>query len=132
MRWKIIIKTESGIKTLGEIFDDEAPNTARKIVEALPIEGSATKWGDEIYFMIDLKIPPENAREKVKLGEIAYWPEGPAICLFLGPTPISPSPEDIRAYSPVNVIGRITESIEELKKIKEGERIQILLSNSSG
>ena len=37
---------------------------------------------------------------------VAYWPEGKAICLFLGPTPISKDGK-ILAYSPANVVGKI-------------------------
>ena len=38
--------------------------------------------------------------------DVAYWPEGRAICLFLGPTPISKDGK-ILAYSPVNIVGKI-------------------------
>ena len=38
--------------------------------------------------------------------DVAYWPTGKAICLFFGPTPIGKK-DEIRPYSPVNVIGKI-------------------------
>ena len=37
---------------------------------------------------------------------MAYWPEGKALCLFFGPTPISKDGK-ILAYSPVNIVGKI-------------------------
>jgi hypothetical protein len=38
--------------------------------------------------------------------DVAYWPEGRAICLFFGLTPISKN-DKILAYSPVNIVGKI-------------------------
>ena len=48
----------------------------------------------------------ENAKTEVDRFDVAYWPEGKAICLFLGPTPISKDGK-ILAYSPANVVGKI-------------------------
>ncbi len=36
------------------------PATAKKIQASLPLEGTALKWGDEIYFYVDVEIPKEN------------------------------------------------------------------------
>lgn len=48
---------------------------------------------------------PENSRALVDLMDVAYWPQGRAICLFFGPTPISKKGE-IKPYSPVNINGK--------------------------
>ncbi|MEO9295908.1 MAG: cyclophilin-like family protein [Nitrososphaera sp.] len=64
-------------------------------------------WGDEIYSSaIPVKADEKNAKSKVELYDVAYWPEGSALCFFFGPTPISKAGE-ILPYSPVNVIGTI-------------------------
>ena len=61
--------------------------TAEKILELLPIEGNANVWGDEIYFDIGLRLDLESdARAEVEVGELGYWPMGPAFCIFYGPT----------------------------------------------
>ena len=79
--------------------------TARLIWDALPIEGRANRWGDEIYFEIPVKTGQEpDAREEVAVGELGYWPVGHAFCIFFGPTPVS-TDERPRAYSPVNKWG---------------------------
>jgi len=44
--------------------------------------------------------------DEVEVGEIGYWPEGKAFCIFFGPTPISQAGKIIPA-SAVNIIGRI-------------------------
>ena len=48
----------------------------------------------------------ENAKTEVNELDVAYWPEGKALCLFFGPTPISKDGK-ILAYSPVNIVGKI-------------------------
>ncbi|WP_435066851.1 cyclophilin-like fold protein [Haloplanus sp. C73] len=86
---------------------DESPETRRAIADALPIDGQATRWGDELYFRIPVDVDAEpTARAEVEPGTIAYWPSGNALCLFWGPTPASTGTEP-RAASPVNVVARI-------------------------
>ncbi len=84
---------------------DENPETRTAVERALPIEGEATRWGDELYFGSEIDIPAESPRAEVEPGTLAYWPQGNAICLFWGPTPASTDDEP-RAASPVNVFAR--------------------------
>ncbi|HOT90608.1 MAG TPA: cyclophilin-like fold protein [Anaerolineae bacterium] len=96
--------------TAGEVSLEAELNdspTAQQIWDALPITGSANTWGDEIYFEIPVtaRQAPE-ARAEVEVGELGYWPVGRAFCIFFGPTPVS-TDERPRAYSPVNVVGRV-------------------------
>ena len=79
---------------------------AHAIWDALPIEGSANVWGDEIYFRIPVSLAEDEAQEVVELGDLGYWPPGNAFCIFYGPTPMSRGNE-IRPASPVNVFGRL-------------------------
>ena len=81
---------------------EESPETRAAIEAALPIEGSATRWGEELYFRSEIDVPAESPRATVEPGALAYWPQGNAICLFWGPTPASTGDEP-RAASPVNV-----------------------------
>jgi len=105
--------------------------TARQIYEALPLEGTANLWGDEIYFEIPLVIKLEgNARETVAVGDLGYWPAGPAFCLFFGPTPVS-TDELPRAYSPVNVFGRLKGDTAQLKTVASGSTVRVARGNQS-
>ena len=96
--------------------------TARMVYDALPIVSKANLWGDEIYFDVDLQADEENSQLTVAAGDIALWLEGPALCIFLGKTPISRGNE-IRPASAVNVIGKIKDISMLFRKLKGGEKI---------
>jgi hypothetical protein len=99
--------------------------TAVKILEALPFESIVNTWGDEIYFTIPVAVQQEHdARAEVEIGELAYWPMGKAFCIFFGPTPVSRDDKP-RAYSPVNVFGRVLGDATALKGITNGARIRV-------
>lgn len=99
--------------------------TAQKLWDALPIEGKANLWGEEIYFEIPISAPQEpDAREEVSVGTIAYWPAGEAFCIFFGPTPASTG-EKPRAYSPVNILGKIEGDLSGLSNVQTGARVYL-------
>ena len=98
--------------------------TANEVFEVLPITAAVNTWGDEIYFTIPVTAVPEDAREVVNLGDIAYWPPGRAMCIFFGKTPVSKGNE-IRPASAVNIIGKLEGDYKSLKKVKDGEAITI-------
>ena len=102
--------------------------TALRIWEALPIEGTARTWGDEIYFEIPIVADQEpDARAAVEVGELGYWLLGHAFCIFFGPTPAS-TDERPRAYSPVNILGCVSGDATQFRNIQEGTRVQITRS----
>lgn len=114
--------TASGYEFIAELYNTP---TAAKLLDELPLEGTANIWGDEIYFNVEVECKEEkDARQVVEVGELGYWPMGPAFCIFYGPTPISDGNEP-RAYSNVNVFGRIVEGIENLRKVNQGEKVKV-------
>ena len=118
---KLMIEVEN-ISMEAELLDTP---TARQIAQALPIVGSVNVWGDEIYFDIPLTIDQEpDARQDVAVGDLGYWPVGPAFCIFFGPTPVS-SGDQPRAYSPVNVFGRVLGDPQLFKGVPGGATITI-------
>ncbi|MEM7825706.1 MAG: cyclophilin-like fold protein [Candidatus Aenigmatarchaeota archaeon] len=122
---KILIETQHG-NLKAKINENKNTRTAKAIIEALPIEGKINKWGNEIYFKISAEIEKENSQEEVEVGDLAYWVEGSCFCIFFGRTPASKTDKP-RAYSAVNVFGRITSKnfIQTLKKVKSGEKVMI-------
>lgn len=113
----------SGQISMSAVLNDSS--TAEKIHDALPLEGRANIWGDEIYFDIPLTLEQEpDAREDVETGEIAYWPAGSAFCIFFGPTPASKGDKP-RAYSPVNVFGNISGDARIFKNVSQGDIVRV-------
>jgi hypothetical protein len=121
MEKKINIK--AGIVEARAVLNDSL--TARKIWEALPIEARANTWGDEIYFDIPVKASLEkDARDRVEVGDLGYWPTGNAFCIFFGPTPVSRG-DEVRPASAVNVIGRVSGDPKVFKKVPSGAKVRI-------
>jgi hypothetical protein len=102
----------------------EGNKTAEAIISALPIEGRASTWGDEIYFSIPVEAEPEDPRETVELGDLGYWPPGNAFCVFFGKTPVSRG-DEIRPASPVNVFGKVGGDPKVFKKVKSGDSVKV-------
>jgi uncharacterized protein len=99
--------------------------TALQVWDALPIDGRASTWGDEIYFEIPVVAKQAaDARAEVAVGELGYWPAGHAFCVFFGPTPVSDGPAP-RAYSPVNVLGRVIGDATALCAVRDGAQVRI-------
>lgn len=121
---KIKIISETIGEVLAEVQEDRNPKTAKAVLAALPIESEARRWGDEVYFEVPLELGAENAQEEVEVGDLAYWPQGPALCIFFGPTPASEGNRP-RAASGVNVFGKILGDPMVFGKVQEGDRLRV-------
>jgi hypothetical protein len=99
--------------------------TAERLWEALPFESTVNTWGQEIYFSIPLQHDlGADARDKMEIGELGYWPTGSAFCIFFGKTPASKGDEP-RAASPVNPLGHIEGDVKVFRGIRDGETIRV-------
>ena len=98
--------------------------TSKKILESLPIEGNINLWGDEIYFKIPVSMGLEEPiKQNMEIGNLAYWPEGNAFCIFFGRTPASINSEP-RAIVPITFLGNIEKGKTKIfKEAKEGDKI---------
>lgn len=113
-----------GLTLEAELLDTP---TAAAIVAALPLEVRVQTWGDEVYFGIEVSVRRENdARALIQAGEIAYWPDGEAIAIGFGPTPIS-APGEIRLASPCNVWATAIGDVKTLKPVRAGSRVKVAL-----
>ncbi|UCG36664.1 MAG: hypothetical protein JSV64_08740 [Candidatus Bathyarchaeota archaeon] len=100
----------------GELIRHLAPRTVDAIIKMFPIEGRAALWKEEVYFEIPVKMGDEKAKPQVEKGTIAYWPMGTALCIFYGTS---------QPYSPVNIVGKITENLQIFSDAKSGTRIKV-------
>ena len=120
MRIKITIGKLVVFATLNE------SKTAKFIWDNLPLEAKGELWGDEIYSYISPKMGLEKAFAKtvVQVGDVAYWPEGPCLCLFFGMTPASRDGQ-IKPASAVNVFGKVEGDPLVLRQAKEGDVLKV-------
>jgi hypothetical protein len=114
--------TAGSVEAEAELLDNE---TARRIYEALPIEASASTWGDEIYFTIPVDCDPEpDARAEVEVGDLGYWLAGSGFCIFFGRTPMSSGDKPVAA-SEVNVFGKVVGDPTAFKAVRSGDKVML-------
>ena len=100
-------------------------STSKQLLTALPCEGDANTWGEEVYFAIPVKTVLEaDAQQVVEPGTVCYWVQGHSLALPFGPTPVSKGNE-CRLASPCNVLGKIEGDPRELGRVKQGMKVRV-------
>lgn len=91
----------------------------------LPLKNPFNVWGDEFYFSVPLDHPlDDTATRQVSIGDIGYWPPGPALAIFFGPTPMSTGDNPVPA-SEVNLVGCLFGDATMLRTEKQAGLITI-------
>ena len=116
-RCKIRLVAEGVGEAEAELIRFQSPMTVESLTKALPFEGRAARWKEEIYFETPVKLGSEKAKSKVEAGSMGYWPMGSALCIFYG---------DMEPYSPVNIVGRIVSNLELFRNVKSGTKIRVV------
>jgi hypothetical protein len=99
-------------------------DTANAIWLAAPFVSTTNAWGDEIYFEVPVHTALEHGRKVLEAGEVAFWPEGRAVCVFYGPTPISTGTEP-EAISEVSPIGRLVGDPRAFEVVGDRRKIMV-------
>jgi hypothetical protein len=114
---EVVFKMEGVGEAKGVLKRFLSPKTVDAILRALPIHSRAVVWKEEVYFETPVKAGLEKPKSEVEAGDIAYWPLGSAVCVFYGKS---------QPYSPVNLIGKVTEGISLFHGVKEGTPIVLV------
>jgi hypothetical protein len=104
---------------------EDITDTVEKLLSAVPFGATANRWGDEVYFETPVSAALEgDARAEMEVGDVAYWPDGHALAMFFGPTPVSTDGKP-RAYSPCNIVGKVTGEPARLKSVRTGASVEV-------
>src|ERR1039457_2718468 len=117
------IRFDFGALTLdAELLDTP---TAKAIAAALPLSSSVLTGGEEVYFDVPVEVAREpDARAVIVPGEIAYWPQGQAIAIGFGRTPLSKGKET-RLARPRHGFAKALGSVKVLGKVKTGSKVEV-------
>lgn len=107
-----IVCEAAGIEATATLNDSL---TARALLETLPVEAPARRWGREVYFDVPMRRDLESPVEQVSAGEIAYWPPGAAFCIFFGQQP----------YSAVEPLGGIDGDLDAFERVADGHLVRL-------
>ena len=102
---------------------NESP-IAQALSAALPMASTVNRWGEEIYFDVPVTAANAAPTTDVQVGDLAYWPEGPCLCIFFGKTPASRGSEP-RPASAVTIVGRTEAPAALLHSITDGMAIRV-------
>jgi hypothetical protein len=101
-----------GVEGVADLFEDRAPRTCAAIRGALPLAGTinhANFSGEEVSFpTVGLLWERENQLFECEPGDLGYFVQGPALCLYYGA---------LRVISPGNVFGRITVNLPRIQEV---------------
>lgn len=102
----IVIENEKIGEVKANLLLDKNPKTCKAIWDNLPLKLTLSRWGEELYGSIPIKIEEENSQLECEIGDVGYWMQGSGFCIFWGPTPASSNDKPVAA-SPVNVFAKI-------------------------
>ncbi len=114
---RIRVKVSGGPEVVVELRT-AGSQTVAELLRSLPFTSRAQVWGDEVYFDAPFHADQEHdARAEMEVGEVAFWPDGDALALFFGPTPVSDGLKP-KAAGPCNVIGTVLGDPSVLRSVR--------------
>jgi len=118
---EIRIRTRCGEWT-AELDDSDLSN---EIWLSLPFSADINMLGSQIYFEMVTDTKVKGDATKFSVGDIAYWPEADALCIFFGPTPLSGDDGEPVASFPMKKIGKVIGDCSGMEM--SGDRMRITM-----
>ncbi|MGQ9788170.1 MAG: cyclophilin-like family protein [Candidatus Hadarchaeaceae archaeon] len=100
-----------------ELLEDEHRKLCDTIWRVLPLDGVVDIWKEEIYFEIPVKMTPEKTTTRTVAGDVSYWPDGPAMCVFFGSS---------QPAGPVETFGIVRAGVENFRRLRAGDRVTVV------
>lgn len=122
-RHRIVIRAAGQSECIGELIRFLAPRTVARILKNLPFSGRASALPGGFYLSLPIQIGNEKATRILTQGDIAFWLLGNSLCFFT---------EDVRSYSPMNVVGKIVSPLNAFKQIPIGTQIHVAQVDPKG
>ncbi len=99
--------------------------TACKLMEVLPFQAKASRWGDEVYFKTPVETMLEpDAQQVVDPGTVCFWVKGHSLAIPFGPTPVSEA-QECRLVEKVNLLGKVRGDPTILRSVQDGDSIWV-------
>ena len=112
MSGRQLIVTLGGVEGIADLFETKAPKTCEAVWNALPLSETinhANFSGEEVSFpTFGLMWERENQLYENEPGDLGYFVQGPAICIYYGA---------LRVISPGNVFGRIVSNLPAIQQM---------------
>jgi hypothetical protein len=109
----IEISFENGLVLDATMDRVQAPLIVEDIKSMLPFEGKAVLMRGEMKITLGISRGNAKPTKDVEKGDLAYMPLGDSICIYL---------DDMKTFSPVNIIGSIVSDEQEIEKLREVRR----------
>lgn len=99
--------------------------TAQAVLNAIPFSATVQTWGQEVLFDCPIRVSfDDTATNIVKPGDIGFWPDGSAITIAYGATPISRHGEARLACS-CNIWADALDDVSALQDIRPGTEVSV-------
>lgn len=112
----LFLARKGGEKLRCELKRHLSPRTVGLILRSLPIAGNAHRIGPISYIETPIESGAERPRREFKKGDIAFDPATGSICFFS---------RDADAGKIMTPIGRITDNVDPLEKLKPGDVLEL-------
>ena len=105
----------------------DGSDISNEIWLSLPFSADINMLGGQLYFEMPLDTKVRGNSNIFEKGDIAYWPEADALCIFSGPTPLSTDERPVTAFL-MKRIGHVTDDCSDMER--SGDRTRITLERS--